>query len=55
MADYDKKVEENRKRNEKYIKEFEKTYWFDYYFCSTNNIFVGTEVIFVLNKKWLEV
>ena len=24
MADYDKKVEENRKRNEKYIKEFEK-------------------------------
>ncbi len=23
MADYDKKVEENRKRNEKYIKEFE--------------------------------
>ena len=23
MADYEKKVEENRKRNEKYVKEFE--------------------------------
>ena len=38
-----------------YRKEFEKTYWFNYYFCSTNNVFVGTKVIFVLNEKWLEV